>query len=135
MAGAIAPRLGYGRLKGLRVLIAEDSWLTADTLTVLLEEEGAHVLGPSATCAGAVDILAQERTDVALIDLHLADAFADALVDDLVRRKIPYAVLTGYGALPTNAGEQAIEVISKPIEKAKLIDLLSKVAKKKKPSA
>ena len=125
MTGTVQPRLGLGRLAGRRVLIAEDSWLTADTLSVLLEAEGARVVGPSATCAGALAYLEREAVDFALVDMGLGDAFADRLAEELVARTIPFFVLTGYSALPTNADERAIKVIRKPIDKRVLIDLLS----------
>lgn len=113
--------LTHGQLVGLRVLIAEDSWLTADLLSVQLEEEGARVVGPASTCAGALELIGQQVIDVALVDMELGDAFADDLIDDLNRRAIPYVVMTGYGALPTNADEKAVARIDKPIERKLLI--------------
>ncbi len=117
-----------GRLAGLRVLLAEDSWLIADTLCVLLEEEGVCVVGPVSTNAGSIAALQQHAVDFAVVDLSLADAFADALVDELVSRGIPNAVITGYGALPTNADAEAIKVMRKPIDRGVLIELIGRHA-------
>jgi two-component SAPR family response regulator len=125
MVEPTSPRMGHGRLAGLRVLIAEDSWLIADTLSVLLEEEGAWVVGRSASCAGAIGLLRQATVDFALIDMGLTDSFADQLAVELVKRSVPFAIVTGYGALPSNADEHAVKVIHKPIEKQVLVDLLS----------
>ncbi len=125
----VKTRHGYGRLLAMRVLIAEDSWLFADTLAVLLEEEGAHVLGPFGTVDKAVSCLRDEDVDFAIVDLNLGDAFADRLVDRLVARQVPYAIVTGYQALPTNADRAAVAMLRKPCDTRELIDLLSRFAR------
>ena len=117
-------RHGRGRLLGMSVLIAEDSWLFADTLAVLLEEEGAHVLGPFGTVAKAMTCLLTESVDFAVVDLNLGDTFADRLVDKLVEQDVPYAIVTGYHALPTNADHGAVATLSKPCNTKELIDLI-----------
>ncbi len=116
---------GRGRLSGARILIAEDAWLIAEALSLLLEEEGAKVVGPSATAAEAIELLGENDVNIALIDMSLQDAFADTLVDELLARKVPYMILTGFGALPTNADQDALMVLRKPIDKVALIDILS----------
>ena len=130
MVGIAMPRAGRGRLAGLRVLIAEDSWLIADTLSVLLEEEGARVIGPSATSKGALQLLEEEETNFALVDMSLSDTFADGIIEQLVRRSIPFAIVTGFGALPTDADASAVRVFRKPIDRKLLIDALSGYARR-----
>jgi ActR/RegA family two-component response regulator len=125
----VKTRHGRGRLLALRVLIAEDSWLFADTLAVLLEEEGAYVLGPFGTVGKALDCLHSETVDFAIVDLNLGDAFADRLVDSLVARQVPHAIVTGFQALPTNADRAAVATLRKPCDTRELIDLLSRFAK------
>jgi len=112
------------------VLIAEDSWLIADTLSVLLEEEGARVIGPSSTSKGALELLEKEETNFALVDMSLSDTFADAVIDQLVKRSIPFAIVTGFGALPTDGDAHAIRVFRKPIDRKLLIDALSGYARR-----
>ena len=126
----LTTRHGRGRLLALRVLIAEDSWIVADTLAVLLEEEGAYVVGPFATVAEAIEGVRTEAVDFAVVDLNLGDTFADGLVDNLVARNIPYAIVTGYLALPTDADRGAIATLHKPCNAKALIDLLSRYAKR-----
>jgi DNA-binding response OmpR family regulator len=72
-----------GELFGLRVLIAEDQWLTADTLAVLLEEEGATVIGPCATTVSAMKRIGTEPVDFALVDMGLKDRFSDPVIRNL----------------------------------------------------
>ncbi len=125
MNGLTAPRLARGRLAGLRVLIAEDSWIIADTLAVILEEEGVHVIGPVPTNSGAIDLLRQEKTDFALVDMSLKDGFADELTQELYARSIPYAIITAFEALPSNAGDHAVAVFRKPVSRKLLVEILS----------
>ena len=117
-------RAACGRLVNLRVLIVEDTWLIADTLAVVLESEGARVVGPTPTGSGAQDLLRLEKVDIALVDMSLSDGFADTLIEDLDARSIPYFIVTGFGSLPSDADARAIKVIRKPFEPGKIVDLL-----------
>jgi DNA-binding NtrC family response regulator len=120
---------GRGDLAGLHVLVAEDQYLLADTIAVLLEEEGALVLGPFATTHTAFECLKSERVDFALVDMGLKDTFSDRLLFDLTARDIPHAVITGFDYLPTNAFDNAVEVLKKPVDKKKLVQLLKRFAR------
>lgn len=115
-------QLRGGRLGNLHVLVAEDEWLAADTLSVFLEEEGAHVVGPCARVSSALELVSDQRVDFAVIDMRLVDDFADALIDELIGRKIPYIILTAFETLPTDADASAVAVLHKPISKKALID-------------
>ncbi len=70
-----------GVLRGMRVLIAEDNWLLADTLSVLLEERGARVIGPAPTASAAIRLVATNTIDFALIDMNLKDGFSDGVIE------------------------------------------------------
>jgi CheY-like chemotaxis protein len=107
----------------MRVLVAEDEWLAADTLSVLLEEEGASVVGPFPTAAESLAALGGRRIDFALVDMRLRDEFADPLVNGLLARGIPYAVITAFEDLPTNVYDHARAVVQKPVTKQALMDL------------
>ena len=115
-------------LLGLRLLIVEDTWLVADTLAVHLEAAGARVQGPFASNARAISFLEEQSVDFALVDLNLVDGFADKVIEALLARGIPYAVLTGFRALPTNIDEQAVASLKKPFDMAELIDILGRYA-------
>ena len=58
-------------LRGLEVLLVEDSWVVGDAVKQLLELLGANVSGPAASIAEAEHLLAQHLPDVALVDFHL----------------------------------------------------------------
>ncbi len=103
--------------------------MIADTLAVVLESEGARVVGPVPAGAGAIELLRQEVVDIALVDMSLSDGFADSLIGELDDRQIPYVILTGFGALPTDADAGAIKVIRKPFEAKNIVDLLGPYSK------
>lgn len=116
---------GPGPLKGLTVLVAEDDAWTAERISVMLEEEGGRLVGPCRSVAEARNLLNQYEVRFVLIDLNLADNFADELVSDVVARQIPFALITGYEAFPSNVHEYAVAVLRKPFERRQLIQLLS----------
>ena len=125
MSASTSHPIRTGKLSGLRVLVAEDEWIDADVLCVILAEEGATVLGPCSTASKAIDLLANQKVDLALVDMSLADTFADDLVTEISARSVPYAIITGYRALPTNADADAIGVLRKPFTSKALIDLIT----------
>ncbi len=117
-----------GALQNMHILIAEDDWLLADTLAVLLEEQGARIVGPTPSAQTAIKMAASSKIDFALVDMNLQDSFSDPLVETLQAKGIPFAILTAYRALPTNCGEYAVATLHKPVDQAKLFDLLQSFA-------
>jgi DNA-binding NtrC family response regulator len=118
-------RYGPGPLKGLRVLVAEDDAWAAERLGVMLEEEGARLIGPCRSVAEARRLLQTNTVQFVLVDLALADNFADDLVADAIAKDIPFAIVTGYEALPSNMYDGAAAILRKPIQKRRLIGLLT----------
>lgn len=118
-------RYGPGPLKGLRVLVAEDDAWAAERLGVMLEEEGARLIGPCRSVAEAQRLLKNNKVQFVLVDLGLADNFADDLVADAIERDVPFAIITGYEALPSNIYDGAVAILRKPVEKRRLISLLT----------
>jgi DNA-binding NtrC family response regulator len=119
---------GPGPLKGLLVLVAEDDAWTAERISLILEEEGGRLLGPCRSVAAARELLARYDVQFVLIDLNLADNFADELILDVVDRRIPFVLITGYEAFPSNVDERAVAVLRKPFARRRLIELMSPFA-------
>jgi CheY-like chemotaxis protein len=61
-------------LRGLEILLVEDSWIVGETMKDLLELLGAVVVGPAATTAEAERLPSEHAPDVALVDFHLRGA-------------------------------------------------------------
>jgi CheY-like chemotaxis protein len=73
-------------LRGLRILIVEDSPVVADALKQHLELLGAAVTGPAATTAEAREVILGGRPDVALVDFHLRGENSYTLIAQLRRK-------------------------------------------------
>ena len=58
-------------LKGLDILLVEDSRDVGGAIKDILESLGADVVGPAATTAEAERLLFEHAPDVALVDFHL----------------------------------------------------------------
>lgn len=90
-------------LRGCRVLVVEDEYLLADDLSFALTAAGADVLGPVPTVEEAIArISAEQRIDVAVLDVNLRGDMVFPVADALIARGIPFAFATGYDheALP-----------------------------------
>ena len=70
-------------LRGLEVLLVEDSQSVADALKQHLELLGANVTGPAATTAEATRLMNERLPHVALVDFHLRGGNSSGLIAQL----------------------------------------------------
>jgi two-component system CheB/CheR fusion protein len=117
-------------LRGLRILIVEDSTDIRDVFTVLLRAEGAHVTA-TGTGREAADIAAEQDFDVVLSDLGLPDIPGDVLIRQIVagaKGRTRVVVVTGYGEPYLSRARQAGAdvVFTKPVEWTRILDYLSR---------
>ncbi|PJK31377.1 response regulator [Minwuia thermotolerans] len=113
-------------LNGWRVLVVEDEALIALDLRNMLEGFGCTVVGPVATVENAVEATERDRPEAALLDEVLGEASVAPVAEELRRRGIPYAVVSGYSASP--AGDPALREaprLSKPVAVSDLWNLLA----------
>jgi CheY-like chemotaxis protein len=80
-------------LQDLRVLLVEDQWIIAMVLRTTLTDLGCTVLEPVATAPEALNLLAAERPDAALLDLNLNGTGATPVAKALTTLGIPFAVV------------------------------------------
>lgn len=85
-------------LRGLRVLVVEDDYLVAMLFVEALEDLGCTVVGPCATVAAALEMLEDNRFEVALVDFHLRGEKATSLAERLSALGRPFAIASGGGA-------------------------------------
>nr|WP_289852098.1 response regulator [Rhizobium sp. SSA_523] len=85
-------------------MIVEDAYFLADDTGRALKRAGVVIIGPVATASDALEKLATERVDAAILDLHLRDETVFLVADRLVQRKIPFLFATSVSAsaLPKN---------------------------------
>jgi CheY-like chemotaxis protein len=96
----------HGRLADATVLVVEDNSIIGLDLQLTLEAFGYRVLGPASSNEEVLAMLAQERPDVAVVDLHLTDGLATPVMEALSALAIPFMLLTGSDddvALPGSA--------------------------------
>ena len=115
-------------LRGVRVLLVEDTWQVGAALKRLLEELGANVVGPAATVAEAERLIAGHSPDIALVDVKLrSDELSYGLMDDLHRRGISVIVTSGYAVLPERL-EKVAAIVKKPFTAPDLLAAFRQVA-------
>jgi DNA-binding NtrC family response regulator len=118
-------------LRGVRVLLVEDTWQVGAALKRLLEELGANVVGPAATVAEAERLIAEHSPDIALVDVKLrSDELSYGLMDDLHRRGISVIVTSGYAVLPERL-EKVAAIVKKPFTAQDLLVAFRQVASRR----
>src|SRR5262245_51686016 len=80
--------------KALRVLLVEDEPLVASAITRTLEDAGCEIVGPIGGQSAALTIAESEAIDGAIIDANLRGQTAEPVADALVRRGIPFLVIS-----------------------------------------
>jgi PAS domain S-box-containing protein len=79
-----------------RILIVEDEALVALQLQNDLEEAGHHVIGPARSLKHGLMLASREEIHMALLDVRLGSDTSEAIAEELLSRKIPFAFATGY---------------------------------------
>jgi DNA-binding NtrC family response regulator len=114
-------------LKGMRVLLVEDSWQLGMALKSLLRSLDAEVDGPVATTMDADHLISEHVPDAAVVDINLRQGERSyGLIDRLIGQGVPVIVTSGYSDLPMVPAKA--HILEKPISEEKLITILRSVA-------
>ena len=113
-------------LRGVRVLIVEDSWHVATALASLLTDIGMVVIGPISTIAEAEPLVAEQQPELAVVDVYLKGQLAFGLVDWLHERGVRVIVLASYlgSGKPL---DKASAVLQKPYDAQELLATMCEV--------
>jgi len=108
-------------LAGCRMLIVEGNWLISCDLKRMLARHGAVVIGPVATIDGALNLLRQNKIDLAFIDVSPNDELVQLLVNELTYQKIPFAFMASHliDVLPTHFS--VVPIVEKPFDTSAVI--------------
>lgn len=117
---------GASTLKGVRVLVVEDSWQVASTMKSALEEVGMAVAKPAATLAAAKRLIANQIFDLAVVDINLKGEMSYDLIVRLSDRGVRVVVVSGY-VTPEESIPSAVAVLQKPLSTGQLIATLRQV--------
>src|SRR4051812_21588361 len=114
------PHPNAAELKGVSILLVEDSWHVGKAMKRLLSALGAEVVGPAATTVDAERLVAERTPDIAIVDINLRHGERSSnLIDWLLERHVSVIIVTGYAAdsLPTRKVEAILE---KPVSREQL---------------
>lgn len=115
------------KLAGRRILVVEDEFYLAEDLCRALSEEGADVAGPASSIRKAKALIAEQRVDLAVLDVNLKGELVFPLADELRLQKVPFVFTTGYDDIMIPVEYQTIERWEKPLATAKLIKRLAQL--------
>lgn len=85
-----------GPMSGMTVLVVEDDFIVAYDMQIMLEEQGARVLGPATSLAEALALLARERPTIAVLDVNLNGEHVFPVADALRAQDVPFVFATAY---------------------------------------
>ena len=112
-------------LHNLRILVVEDNLLTADSIQDLLETNGCEVIGPAATVASALDLIARTVLDGAVLDINLAGEMSFPVAAALIERDVPFLFLTGYDELVVPPQYRGMRRLEKPSDMRQLAEIVT----------
>jgi two-component SAPR family response regulator len=84
--------------KALRVLVVEDSFMTARAIAHMLQELGAEVLGPVPSVQKAMAVLDLGQCEAAVLDINLGSETVEPVAKRLEEFGIPYFFVSGYAS-------------------------------------
>jgi PAS domain S-box-containing protein len=115
---------GQTPLKGNRILIVEDEFVIALSISSCLQEVGAVPVGPAYTVEQALRLIESQRLNGALLDANLGGSTVEEIAGALTRYDIPFAFVTGYSrdTLPPRYRHEP--VLAKPFNPGQLIGLV-----------
>lgn len=86
------------QLKGLRVLLVEDSSFLGAIFAEMLGEAGCHVCGPLNSLQAAMDAARSSSFDAAVMDISIEGEPSFPVADLLDSSDVPVLLMSGYGS-------------------------------------
>jgi DNA-binding NarL/FixJ family response regulator len=103
-----------------RILIVEDEPLVAIDIASILKNVGYQVVGPAGTAAAALNLLATEGCDAAILDIRLGRETSQDVALELAHGGIPFVILSAYSPKEANFPSNA-PALAKPLQPQKLL--------------
>jgi CheY-like chemotaxis protein len=101
-------------LTGRRILIVEDDPFIALALEEALRERGLVIVAVARKLERALEILARESVDLALLDVNIGEDQIDPVADLLATRNCPFIFTTGYGRAGLPEAHASRMIVEKP---------------------
>lgn len=113
------------RLANLRVLVVEDSFLAAASISRMLIDLNCRVVGPVSTVEKAMVQILAGACDAAVLDINLSGETSEPIAEALAERSVPYFFVTGYASpMLLSPRQRSHPRIHKPIAEVELRDAL-----------
>lgn len=100
MAPSVSSSRGSLKLQGKRILVVEDEPFIAFDIADTIEGEGGAVIGPAMSIRSALQLLARESIDGAIVDVNLPDGDIGPVIARLQELRVSCVVHTGAGLTP-----------------------------------
>jgi DNA-binding response OmpR family regulator len=117
-------------LRGKRLLIIEDEPLVAREMAAGLAAAGAAIVGPAGNAAAALQLIAGEPVDAALLDANLGGEQVDSIAAALTRREVPFAFVSGYGRESLPPSFATAELMTKPFDPSRLLAVAARLVER-----
>lgn len=112
-------------LDGRRILLVEDNFGIARSLSLLFKRYGASIVGPAGTVEDAMSLIAEEQViDGAVLDVNVRDKLVYPVADALRKRSVPVVFVTGYDETFIEPEFVDIPCMLKPWNAERLMGLL-----------
>jgi two-component SAPR family response regulator len=113
-------------------LIVEDNYVVADALRYLIDGYDGAVTAIVPSVERALEALAANPVDIAVLDINLHGASVVPLAEHLRAQGVPFVFLTGYGdaeLLPEDLRDRPR--FDKPVQAERLVEALLNLAKRR----
>lgn len=117
-------------LKGKRLLIIEDEPLVAMDIAEQLGNAGADIIGPVGSTSSAMQMLADQQVDAAVLDANLGGQPVDDIAALLTKKHVPFVFVSGYGRESLPKSFASADLISKPFDPGRLLAVASQLLNK-----
>jgi CheY-like chemotaxis protein len=82
----------------LRLLVVEDSFMTARLLVRMVEDLGVKVIGPAPSVNRAMALLDEGECDGAILDINLGNESVEPVAKRLADSGLPFIFVSGYSS-------------------------------------
>ncbi|EPE98637.1 response regulator [Rhizobium grahamii] len=115
----------------IKILVVEDEFFIADDLQQILTSAGFLVLGPAATNEHTLDLIEEDRPDVAVLDVNLHGTIVTPVALELQRLEIPFVLASAHTADDLRYNPVLSDAINlgKPTEPSFLLEAVRKMLK------
>lgn len=113
-----------------QILVVEDEFLIADELRRVLTAAGFRVLGPVSSNEDALDLIAQDKPDFAILDVHLGVELVTPVALELQRLNVPFVLTSAFSGHELASNPVLCDAINlgKPTNSGHLIETVRKLA-------